>query len=271
MLLIILSGLPCSGKSQVAATVAKELELNHRLNTIVVDPDKIREMIPALAERFNPERESFVNSLALNLIEESLKRRNIVISDDLNYYESTRHRLVQAARKHRAEYIIVYLTVSVEVAQSRNAARGNPIPQETITGIANKFDQPGAKYQWDRPSLIVDSEKVDPEDAAKRVLQIALSKIKGKHPRDKVSTLSYKSERRRSRTQRPSFTETLDESTRRILNEMFSSRKLDVRLSKEVSKLRRTFLSQMSMKPISIKDAEREFKNRVKALTRGRA
>ena len=68
MLLIILCGIPCSGKSEVAVRTAKELEFNRGLPTIVVDPDKIREMIPALSERFNPERESFANSLALTLI-----------------------------------------------------------------------------------------------------------------------------------------------------------------------------------------------------------
>jgi O-phosphoseryl-tRNA(Sec) kinase len=271
MLLIILCGIPCSGKSQVATRVAKELELNHGLHTIVVDPDKIREMIPALTERFDPERESFINSLALTLIKESLKRRTIVISDDLNYYESTRHRLVQTARKHGAECIIIYLTVSVEVAQRRNAARGTPIPQETIMDIVRKFDEPGAKYQWDRSTLIVDSEKVNPEDASKQALQVALSTIKGKHLGDKVSKSSRKPARRGSRVQQPSFKETLDESTRRILSELFSSRRLDAGLAKEASRLRKAFLNEMSVKPISIRDAESEFKDRVKALTRGKA
>nr|MDO8100918.1 AAA family ATPase [Candidatus Njordarchaeota archaeon] len=270
MLLIILCGIPCSGKSQVAAKVAKELEINHRFDAIVVDPDKIREMIPALAEGFDPERESFVNSLALILIEESLKRHNIVISDDLNYYESTRHKLIQAARKYKAKYIIVYLTVTAQVAQKRNAARGTPVPQEVIMDIDKKFDQPGAKYKWDRPALIVDSEKVDPEEAAKQVLQVALSKVGGGRPSDQVSASSYKSAQGGKRVQQPSFKKDLDEATRRILRELFSSWKLDPRVSKDASRLRRTFLIEMSKKPIDIKDAESEFKSRVMTLMRRR-
>lgn len=270
MLLIILSGLPCSGKSQLATRVAKELESNHGLHTIVVDPDKIREMIPALAERFDPKRESFINSLALTLVEEGLKRRNIVISDDLNYYESARHRLIQSAKRHKAQYIIVYLTVSVETALNRNAARGTPIPQETIIKIAEKFDQPGAKYNWDRPTLTADSEKADPEETAKQVLQVVLSKTKGNRSGTRALAPTCRPAQRADRVQQPSPSETLDESTRRILSELFSSRELDAKLSKEVSRLRRTFVAEMSTRSISIKDAESEFRNRVRALMRGR-
>jgi tRNA uridine 5-carbamoylmethylation protein Kti12 len=270
MLLIILCGIPCSGKSQVAVRIAKELEFNHGLPTIVVDPDKIREMIPALSERFNPGRESFANSLALALIEKSLEHHDIVISDDLNYFESTRHTLIQVAKKHKAKYIIVYLTVSVEVAQNRNAARGTPVPQEVIMDIAKKFDRPGAKYQWDHPDVILDSEKTDPEEAAKLVLQVALSRIKGARPVDKVLTSSPKPVQGGRRVQQASFKKTLDDTTRRILSDMFISRKLDFKLSKDASRLRRTFLNEMDPKRINVEDAESEFKSRLKALMKRR-
>jgi O-phosphoseryl-tRNA(Sec) kinase len=266
MLLIILCGIPCSGKSQVAVRIARELEFNHGLPTIVVDPDKIREMIPALSERFSPERESFANSLALTLIEKGLEHRNVVVSDDLNYFESARRRLIQTARKHKAKYIIVYFTVSVEVAQNRNASRGTPIPQELIMDIAKKFDQPGAKYKWDRPALVLDSEKVVPDEAAKLVLQMAVSRIKGSRLGDDFLTSSHKVTKRGRRVRHLSFKKTLDENTRRILSDLLVSREPDAGLSKNANRLRREFLNEMGRKHVKMDDAEEEFRNRLRAL-----
>jgi tRNA uridine 5-carbamoylmethylation protein Kti12 len=264
MFLVILSGMPCSGKTQLATILAKDLEINHRLPTVVVDPDKIREMIPALRERFNPEREFFVNSLALRIIEESLRQKNIVVSDDMNYYESSRHRLVQLAKKHKMKYIIIHLTVSVEIAEKRNAARASPIPQGIISEISQNFDYPGSKYKWDLPSLVIDSEKTSPEDAARRVLQVLLSQMKAR-PRKTTESI-YRVEEKSSQkiAQHRSFKEILENYTRRILNELFSSGALDKRLSTSANRIRREFVDEASKRSMTIEDAGNEFRKRVK-------
>ncbi len=264
MFLVILSGIPCSGKTQLATFLAKDLELNHCLPTVVVDPDKIREMIPAFTERFNPERESFVNSLALSLVEESLRQKNIVVSDDMNYYESTRHKLVHLAKKHKMKYIIVYLTVSVEAAKKRNAARASPISQRIISEISQNFDYPGAKYKWDRPSLVIDSEKTSPEDAAKRVLQVLLSQMKEGSRKTIGSIYHPEAGRPRKITQSHPFKLILEKSTRKILNELFLSGALDKRLSTAANRIRRAFVDEASKRSMTIEDAGNEFRKRVK-------
>jgi tRNA uridine 5-carbamoylmethylation protein Kti12 len=267
MFLIILTGMPCSGKTQLATILGKELELKHGFPTIVVNPDKIRDMIPALMNRFDPERESFVNSLALNLIEEGLRKKNVVVSDDMNYYESARHRLVQIAKKHKSKYIIVYLTVSLEIAKARNAARTSPIPERLISEIGQIFDRPGAKYKWDRPSSVIDSEKISSEDAAKLVLKSVLSKIGEKYENTEQSITELAVQPGRETSQLSHFRHALDESTRSILNELFSSGRLDRRLSKAVSGMRREFVNEASRSSITIEQAEIAFRRRVSELS----
>jgi tRNA uridine 5-carbamoylmethylation protein Kti12 len=267
MFLIILAGIPCSGKTELATILAKELEFSHCLPTVVVDPDKIRGMIPALSEHFDPQRESLVNSIALDIIEKSLRKKNIVISDDMNYYESARHRLVQIAKKHRIKYIIVYLTVSVETAKGRNAARASSIPEGIISEIAKSFDYPGAKYKWDRPSLVIDSEKASPEDAAKRVLQVVLSEIKEGSAKS-TDPIGRSMEMRDQKTTTLShFKQALDESTRAILNESFSSGKLDPELSRSASKMRKAFVNEAYRSSMTINDANSKFRKRVQELS----
>jgi O-phosphoseryl-tRNA(Sec) kinase len=267
MLLIILTGIPCSGKTQLATFLAKKLEINYSFPTVVVDPDNIRGMMPALRERFDPERESLVEHLSQVLIEESLRKRNIVISDDMNYYESARHRLVQLARKYKVKYIIVYLTVSVETAKARNAAKASSIPEELISKIAENFDPPGVKYRWDRPSLVIDTEKTSSEDAGNHVLELALSKVKDRSQ----DTAHSKGRTRTSRDQKTTiisdFRHVLDGSTRAVLNELFSTGKLDRQLSEQASRMRRAFVNEASRNSMTIKDAEAEFRRRVDGLS----
>jgi O-phosphoseryl-tRNA(Sec) kinase len=267
MFLIILTGIPCSGKTQLATFLAKKLEINYSFPTVVVDPDNIREMIPALKERFNPERESLVEHLSQVLIEESLKKRNIVISDDMNYYESARHRLVQIAKKYKAKYIIVYLTVSVETAKARNASKASSIPEELISKIAQNFDPPGVKYKWDRPSFVINTEKTGSEEAGNDILELVLSKVKDRSG-EIVRTIGGNRASRDSKTTPISyFRHVLDESTRAILNELFSTGKLDRQLSERASRMRRAFVNEASMNSMTIKDAESEFRRRVDELS----
>jgi tRNA uridine 5-carbamoylmethylation protein Kti12 len=263
-LLVILCGIPCAGKTQLALALAKDLEINNGLDTIVVDPDRIRQMIPSLTSRFDPGRESFVSSLALTMIDESLKHFNIVISDDLNYYESARHRLTKIAQKHHVKYIIIYLTVSVEVAQRRNSARGIPIPQELIAKIAGELDNPGDKYRWDRPSLVIDTEKITPDDAAKQALHVLLGKIKEKTKEAEAQYRNSNPKRVHARTQQRSPKKSLDESTRRALSQLFSSGELDPKRSREANRIRRTYLGEASKKGLSTEEASKEFTRRVK-------
>jgi O-phosphoseryl-tRNA(Sec) kinase len=226
-------------------------------------------MIPALQERFDPARESLVEYLALVLIEESLKKRNIVISDDMNYYESARHRLVQIARRQKAKYVIVYLTVSLEIAKARNAARASSIPEGLISKIAQSFDPPGLKYKWDQPSLVIDTEKTSSEDAANDILRLVLSKVKEGSTESAHLVGRTRLSRRQKTTTISHFRHELDESTRAILNELFSSGKLDVELSKQANRMRRAFINEVSRSSMTIKDAETEFRKRVDGLPPG--
>jgi tRNA uridine 5-carbamoylmethylation protein Kti12 len=267
MFLIILTGMPCSGKTELATLLAKKLENHHNIPTVVVDPDKIRGMIPALKERFDPERESLIEHLALVLIDESLRKKNLVISDDMNYYESTRHRLVQIAKKHEAKYMIVYMVVSLEKAKARNVARESPIPEELISKVAQNFDTPGAKYKWDRPSLTIDTENTGSEEAANSVLELVLLRLKEKSTESSHRISKARSGCNQKMAITSKFKRTLDESTRTILNESFSSGKLNAALSGQASAMRKAFVNEMSKRSITIKDAEREFRKRVKELS----
>jgi O-phosphoseryl-tRNA(Sec) kinase len=263
-LLVILCGIPCSGKTQLALALAKDLEANYGLDAVVVDPDKIREMIPGATARFDPRREKLVESLALTMINESLRRKNTVISDDLNYYESTRHRLVLMAKRCKVKYAIIYLTVSVETAQERNRARTTPLPQELISKIGEEFDTPGTKYNWDKPNLVLDSEKVSPSEAERQALQIVLEAIKGKTENSKTKERNLRQRHDREKVGPIPSSRSLDLATRRALNELLSSGELQPSQSRAANSIRRAYVHEVSSKHLSIEEAIKELRNRIK-------
>ena len=90
--LIILTGLPASGKTTFARMLKKGLEKKINSHKIkIIDPDEIRTSLSY--GKFDPTKEQIVREKNLAKVEKSLKEGYIVISDDLNYYTSMRHDL----------------------------------------------------------------------------------------------------------------------------------------------------------------------------------
>ena len=80
--LIILTGLPASGKSTFSNIFKNVIREETKLNVVVVDPDTIRENQYPL--QFDYKNEKDVRRINLDLIESALKKKNIVIKFKYN-------------------------------------------------------------------------------------------------------------------------------------------------------------------------------------------
>jgi len=157
--LICLTGLPSSGKSTLARRLKQEiLKRDPQKEIQIIDPDIIRNKLTG--DTFDPEKEDVVRKKNLKAIEKALKKENIVISDDLNYYSSMRHELREIADKLSLPFFIIHVSTSLESCIEWNKQRGLPIPNKVIYKINNKFDH-FDKYEWDTPDLVVDPSKLD--------------------------------------------------------------------------------------------------------------
>ncbi|MEM2767611.1 MAG: selenocysteine-specific translation elongation factor [Candidatus Bathyarchaeia archaeon] len=167
--LLILCGIPSSGKTELAKRTAKILEKKFNKPVLVVGTDFFREMMPISEEVFKPEREVFLKFLAFNTISLGLQNGFIVISDDLNYYTSMRKDLADLAKSKGAGFGVVYVNTPLNVALEWNRKRGSPIPDELIEEIHAKFEEPGEKYRWDSPIITVNPAEDELEVLAERV------------------------------------------------------------------------------------------------------
>ena len=147
--LICLTGLPASGKSTFAKKLKLVLEKTFDDMVVkIIDPDIIREKFTQ--DKFEPEKEHLVRDTNLKLIEKELKKGNIVISDDLNYYSSMRHDLKEIAENLNVNLFIVHIATPFETCLKWNESRGHTIQNDVIKKIHEKFDEFG-KYSWDLP------------------------------------------------------------------------------------------------------------------------
>jgi tRNA uridine 5-carbamoylmethylation protein Kti12 len=152
--LICLAGLPASGKTTFAQKLKEKIEKkDHNFKVIIIDPDKIRDKISP--DKFDYKKEKIIRENNLEAIKRALKEKNIVISDDLNYYSSMRHDLKKIAEKLGLKYFIIHIATPLEICLKWNKIRGKPIPNRVIKKVYNKFDN-FDRYSWDYPIVEYD-------------------------------------------------------------------------------------------------------------------
>ena len=156
--LLCLVGFPASGKSTFARKFKEIIEQKFEdVRVKIIDPDLIRESITR--GEFNHKKEKLIRKKKIKLIKKALSNGNIVISDDLNYYSSMRHELMEIAENMKRAFFIVHIATPLEICLKWNDERGKKIPNEVIHNISNKFDDFN-KYGWDNPIDVVDPSKI---------------------------------------------------------------------------------------------------------------
>ncbi len=253
--LVILCGVPCSGKSTFSKGVADLLENRFKYSATVVTSDTFRHMIPTYRYRFEPELEQFVRDATYETIRSGLKNGLLVISDDINYYASIRRHLVRIAEQCKADYAIIYVNTPLEVAIDWNKKRGEPIPNSLIEEIYYKLDEPGKEYKWDKPLLVLDPSKSGLQELMETVATKIHEKVSAEKP------LPVKKERLTI----PSPRTDLERETRRAMGEVMKRFKT-LGLATQVSDLRKTIVKEALEKQLCPSEAVRLFFERIESL-----
>ncbi|HTY76009.1 MAG TPA: selenocysteine-specific translation elongation factor [Candidatus Nanoarchaeia archaeon] len=175
--LLILCGLPSSGKTTISKKVASLLEDKNGISTMIISSDHFRDMLSYSSKGFKPERETSVKIFYEKAVAAGLENGFLVISDDLNYYKSMRSDLRQIAIRSGSDYDMVFVDTPVEQAVKWNQERGSPIPSSLIEEINQKLDPPKGDYKWDTPLAIVDPSKQSIEEIANTIVTSVLKRL----------------------------------------------------------------------------------------------
>jgi O-phosphoseryl-tRNA(Sec) kinase len=228
-----LVGLPSSGKSTIAEILKDLIEKRYKnFQVMIVDPDKIRNSVTP--NKFIHQKEQLVRKKSLNDIRSGLNQGFIVVSDDLNYYTSMRHDLKQIAEENEINYFFLHIATPLQICIDWNKERGEPIPQDVIYKINEKFDSFN-NYNWDNPIQTIDPSKFDNlQDQIDKLLNIIERNL---------TTLPLDSHLKGKKTDKEQYHETLDRITRIVVGNIINDENYQPFINK-ISKMRKEFIKR---------------------------
>ncbi len=163
---VFLTGLPGSGKSTVANTLAVELiERRHRPITLL-DGDVIRENLSRGLGFSKQEREANIERVGF-VAAQIVRHGGIAICALIAPYERARAKNRRAIERY-GTYIEVHVATPLEVCRERDAKQ---LYRKVAEGLLKGLTGAGAIYEPPRnPEVTIDASAESPQDCARRIL-----------------------------------------------------------------------------------------------------
>lgn len=133
--LIVLVGLPGSGKSSIAKEIAEREE-----NTIIVSSDAIREELTGKVEDQSKNEEVF--KIFHKRIREGLENKYNVIADATNITMKSRRAILENSKNLDVIKNCILVVKSVKQCKIDNLHRSHPVPEEVISKMLRRFQIP---------------------------------------------------------------------------------------------------------------------------------
>lgn len=134
--LVCLYGYPGSGKTYVARSLSEEIQL------AVVGSDRIRNEL-FQNPRYDAQENAIVTHLMDYMTEEFLSAGVSVAYDTNALRVSQRRRLREIARKHKAEYLLIWLQIDIDSAFTRTQSRDRRTSDD-------KYSEPQTRSSFER-------------------------------------------------------------------------------------------------------------------------
>lgn len=164
MPLIVLVGIPQSGKTRVSMEIKDYFELQG-VNVEVINEEMLG-IDKSVAYSSNFDEKNLRASLK-SAVERSLSAEHVVVIDSLNYIKGYRYELFCIVRQTRTTQCVIYMDIPKEIALKRNLV----YPEALFEDLANRMEVPNQKNKWDSPLIILrDSEITPVQDIFQRII-----------------------------------------------------------------------------------------------------
>ena len=164
---IWITGLPASGKSTVTSALARQIR-ERGIPVAVLESDVLRKMFSAQPRYDEQDRKYFYGSLAF--IGRVLTEHGVTVIFDAT---ANRRSYRDRARQQIRRFVEVFVDCPLEVCIRRDPkgiyGKAKQGEAAYVPGIQTPYETP----EW--PDVIVHSDRDDPEDAAKRIIDALLT------------------------------------------------------------------------------------------------
>ncbi|KAJ2081665.1 kti12, chromatin associated [Coemansia sp. RSA 988] len=167
MPLIMMTGLPSSGKSTRAAELRQLFEerlalsenQHRKLSVQIVGDDTLGILHNAYATAGD---EKNARGQLLSAIERLVSRECILIADAPNYIKGLRYQLYCVAREVNTTQCVVHCAIPIAEARRINESRGNEGYEPTLfEELVMRYEEPNPAVRWDSPLFTVIQHEPD--------------------------------------------------------------------------------------------------------------
>ncbi|KAF9430549.1 hypothetical protein BGZ94_006199 [Podila epigama] len=174
MPLVILSGLPSSGKTRRALELKEFFERRIQENANAADSKTKEYRIHIVNdESLNLNKHESYNTAAdekkargalMSAVERLLSKDDIVIADSLNYIKGFRYQLYCVARAIGTPHCVMFCACMPDLARGWNK-ESQAYPETIFEELVVRFEEPDSRTKWDSPLFVVapEDQKI-PED-----------------------------------------------------------------------------------------------------------
>lgn len=155
MPLIIICGLPSSGKSRRAAQLKSFFEKEKGKSVIVVDDTSID--VDKDTVYSDSIKEKSVRASLKADVERNISRDDVVILDSLNYIKGYRYELHCVVKSHKTLHCLVQSAVHQDlcVTWNNNRLEPNKYSEKVCRELIMRFEAPDSRSRWDSPLFTV--------------------------------------------------------------------------------------------------------------------
>ncbi|MDD4153983.1 MAG: ATP-binding protein [Bacilli bacterium] len=150
--LIIMSGIPGSGKTTYALGVKSALE-----KVEIISSDEVRRQVTGRVD--DGSQESLVWQEFENQIKQAAQQSDIVVADSTALTNALRMKWHQAFRSFFDKIELVYLNMPFSVCWERNINRERKVPLNPMAGMFKLLEEPNEEVNNSFDSIIVISEE----------------------------------------------------------------------------------------------------------------
>ncbi|KAJ8924961.1 hypothetical protein NQ315_001126 [Exocentrus adspersus] len=186
MPLIVISGIPCSGKTTRCLELKQFFEEQGKEVHAVSEYEQIKKAgFEKNSFYADSNKEKHIRGLLKSEVLKLIKPTNVVIFDALNYIKGYRYELFCGTKANRSTQCTVHAEINRDQAWTFNENRENQeekYDRATFDALLMRYEEPDGRNRWDAPLFMIFPDQVLDKDA------IFASLFKKAPPKPNMST-----------------------------------------------------------------------------------